>query len=94
MPEIASVRGDAQTGANTVGRPAFPPRPLRSRGRMFRRSVGIVPPRPARDETGSGHGATPPGRLSAAVWLDSQEPLVWVAAAIEVDADASELVCA
>lgn len=94
MPEIASVRGDGRTGANTVGRPAFLPRPLRIRGRMFRRSVGIVPPLPAGDETGSGHGATPPGRLWVAVWLVSQEPLVWVAAAIGVDADASDLICA
>jgi len=52
------MRADALTDANTVGKPAFPPRQLRIRGRTFLRSVGISPPLPATDETSSEHGAS------------------------------------
>jgi hypothetical protein len=89
---MPSVRTDALTDANTVGRPAFPPRPLRIRGRTFLRSVGTLPPLPAADETSSEHGASSSRRICGGVRLVSQEPFVGVAAAMEAVADASDLV--
>ncbi len=89
---MPSVRADALTDANTVGRPAFPRRPLRIRGRTFLRSVGTLPPLPAADETSSEHGASLSRRPSGGIRLFFQEPFVCVAAAIEAVADASDLV--
>lgn len=89
---MPSVRVDALTDADTVDRRAFPPRPLRIRGRRFPRSVGTLPPLPAADETGSEHGASSSRRVYGAGRLFSQEPFVGVAAAMEAVADASDLV--
>src|SRR4029077_12093864 len=89
---MPSVRADALTDANTVGRRAFPPRPLRIRGRTFLRSVGTLPPLPAADETCSEHGASSSRRVCGGGRLVCQEPFVGVAAAMEAGADASDLV--
>jgi hypothetical protein len=89
---MPSGRADALTDANTVGRPAFPPRPLRIRGRRFLRSVGTLPPLPAADETSSEHGASSLRTACGAVRLSCQEPFVCVAATMEAVADASDLV--
>jgi len=89
---MPSVRADALTDADTVGKPAFPRRPLRIRGRTFLRSVGTLPPLPAADETSSEHGASLSRRACGGVRLVSQEPCVGVAAAMEAVADASDLV--
>jgi hypothetical protein len=83
------VRADTLTDANTVGRRAFPPRPLRIRGRRFLRSVGTLPPLPAADETSSEHGASSSRRVLGEGPLVSQEPFVGIAAAMEGVADAS-----
>ena len=89
---MPSVRADALTDANTVGRRAFPPRPLRIRGRRFLRSVGTLPLLPAADETSSEHGASSSRRVCGGRRLVSQEPFVGVTAAMEAVADASDLV--
>jgi hypothetical protein len=89
---MPSARADGLTGANTVGRRAFPLRPLRIRGRRFLRSVGTLPPLPAADETSSEHGASSSRKICGGVLLVSQEPFVGVAAAMEAVADASDLV--
>jgi hypothetical protein len=89
---MPSVRADALTGANTVGRRAFPPRPLRIRGKRFLRSVGTLPPLPAADETSSEHGASLSRMVCGGVRLVSQEPFVGVAAAMEAVAVASDLI--
>jgi len=86
------VLPDAPTDADTAGRPAFPPHPLRIRGRTFRRSVGTLPLLRAADETNSEHGASLSRRASGRVRLVCQEPFVSVAAAMEAVADASDLV--
>ena len=92
MPEMPSARADALTDANTVGRRAFPPRPLHIRGRRFLRSVGTLPPLPAADEISSEHGASSSRRVCRGLRLVSQEPFVGVAAAMEAVADASDIV--
>jgi hypothetical protein len=89
---MPSLRADALTDANTVGRRAFPPRPLRIRGRRFLRSVGTLLPLPAADETSSEHGASLSRRPSGRIRLFFQEPFVSVAAAMEAVADASDVV--
>ena len=86
------MRVDALTYANTVGRPAFPPRLSRIRGRKFLRSVGTLLPLHAAGETSSGHGVNPMPTVVGGVRLVSQEPFVCVAVAIEAVADASDLV--
>lgn len=89
---MPSVRPDTLTDADTVGKPVFPLRPLRIRGRTFLRSAGTLPLLPAVDETSSGHGASPSPRLSGRIRLFFQEPFVCVAAAMEAVAAASDLV--
>jgi len=88
---MPSVRTDALTDADTAGKPAFPPHPLRIRGRTFRRSVGTLPPLPAGDETSSERGVTPKQRVCRRVQLGSQEPFVCIAGVTEAVADASDL---
>ena len=89
---MPSVRRDALTGADTAGRPAFLPRLSRIRDRKFRRSVGILPRLLAADETSSEHGASRSRRVCARVRLARQKAFVWVAAAIEAVAEASDRV--
>lgn len=74
------VHSDALADANMAGRQAFPPRRLRIRDRMSRRSVGTLQPLHAADETGSGHGASLPPRVLARVRPECQEPFVCVTA--------------
>jgi hypothetical protein len=86
------VQADALTGANRVGRPAFPPRPLHIRGRRFLRSVGTLLPLPAADETSNEHGVSSSLRICGGARLVSQEPFVGVVAVMEAVADTSELI--
>lgn len=79
VPVMLSARADAPTAADTEGTPAFHLHPLRTRGRMFRRSVGTLPQLRAGDETSNGHGATAWRRLCARAWLVDQETFVAVA---------------
>jgi hypothetical protein len=86
------VRPDALTDADMAGRPAFRPRRLRILGRMFLRSVGILPLLPAVDETNTEHGSIQSRRVCGRYRLVSQEPFVCVAVATEAVADSSDLV--
>ena len=89
-----SVWADAPSGADKVGRRAFPPHPLHILGRKFLRNADNAPPPHAADETGSEHGATPPRRVCRRARLEYQEPFVWVTSAMEAVMDgASGLVC-
>jgi hypothetical protein len=92
VPETLSLQVVGPDDADTVGKPVFPLLLLRIRGRTFRHSVGILPPLPATDETNTEHGASPSERLCVKVRLVCYEPFVSVAAVMEADADASDLV--
>ena len=89
---MASARADALSGANTLDKPVFRLRRLRTRGSRSRRNAGTWLPLRAMDETGSEHGASPWERPCGRKRLASQEAFVGVAAAIEAAAAASDLV--
>lgn len=90
MPQLVLVPRDELIDADTAGKPAFPLRRLRIRGRTFRHSVDILPPLPAADETSSERRANSALHLYEKKQMVYQEPFV-IAAAIEVAADASDL---